>query len=115
MLEKLAQPTFAASATEELENRGHCSKLSRAEKENALAAIFCEMNKWSAAHLPMGATAEVSEAAINRGLHAVSNKFRNEPKLSESYGFADPVTLLTIISALFSIVGWIVKWWKGNQ
>lgn len=115
MLEKLAQPTFAECATKELEDRRQCSKLSRAEKENALAAIFCEMNKWSAEHLPMGASAEVSEATINRGLHAVSNKFRNEPELSRAYGCVDPVTLLTVISALFSIVGWIVKWWKGNE
>ncbi len=107
MLNQLAQPTFAASCAIELENHGHCSKLSRAEKENATAAVFIEMNKWSAEHLPMGASAEITEAAIKRGLQAVSNKFRNDPELVKAYGFADPITLLTVISALFSIVGWI--------
>ena len=106
--------TCAANAAIELENHGHCSRLSRPEKEKAIAAVFAEMNKWSAEHLPMGATAEVSEAAINRGLHAVSNKFRNDADLVQTYGFVDPVTLLTVISALFSIVGWIRKFLRGE-
>lgn len=106
--------TCAANAAIELEGHGHCSRLSRTEKEKAISAVFTEMNKWSAEHLPMGASAEITDALINRGLHAVSNKFRNDPELSKAYGFVDPVTLLTVISALFSIAGWIRKWLRGE-
>ncbi len=106
--------TCAANAAIELENHGHCSKLDRSEKTKAIAAVFAEMNKWSAEHNPVGASAEVSREAINRGLHAVSSKFRNDPALSQAYGFVDPITLLTVISALFSIVGWIRKWLRGE-
>jgi len=115
MLSKLTEASFAISAVQQMSKHNHLPMMSREDKEQATAAVFSEMNKWSAENLPMGASADVSEATINRGLHAVSNKFRNDPALVQAYGFVDPVTILSVISALFSIVGWIVKWWKGES
>lgn len=62
----------------------------------------------------MGVSTEISDKFIRKGMKAVQQKFRNDPAACQAYGFVDPVTILTVISALFSIVNWIVKWWNNE-
>jgi hypothetical protein len=114
MLDQRHHQAFAADAVTELSKHGQLMGLPADAKLKATAAVFAEMHLWSAEHLPMGASAEVSEQFINRGLKAVRSKFRSQPDLAQTYGI-DPLTVFSVISALWSVVSWIVKWWQSRE
>jgi hypothetical protein len=79
------------------------------QRDAVVAAMFDEMHVWATNHLPMGAPAKVSEEFIRKGMKAAREKLQHHPPAG-----IEPMTVLTVISALFSIVGWILKWWRGE-
>lgn len=80
------------------------------QREAVTSAIFDAIHEWAATCLPMGASPAVSERFIRKGLHAAKLKVQHSPPAG-----IDPMTVLTIVSVLFSIVGWIVEWWRGRE
>jgi hypothetical protein len=106
---------FASEAVDELSRRGQLAGIPTDDKVKATAAVFAEMHAWSSEHLPMGASAEVSEKLVNKGLKAVRNKFRAQPELAEQKYGIDPLTVFSVISALWTVVSWIVNWWQSRD
>jgi hypothetical protein len=96
-----------------MEQTGKITGVSATDQIKANVAVFEELHKWSEKNLAMGVGADVSEKQIRVGLKAVKRKFKNDPKAAQAYGL-DPLTVLTVLSALFNILGWLVRWWKGE-
>lgn len=103
--------SFAAAACAEL---GPIAGVSESDKSKAAGAVFEELHAWSAQNLPMGAGAEATEKQLRIGLKAVRKKFKDDPAVAQAYGFIDPFTILTVLSALLSIGTWLWKWWNGK-
>lgn len=107
--------TCATNAIDELDSRGllRCGA-NRDEKVMAARAAFQELHHWSTEHLPMGADAHLTQEALKVGLRQVQRRFtENKAEMQQKYG-CDPLTVLTVISALFSIITNLVKWWRGT-
>lgn len=114
----MTSETMKARSTEAVKHmmrNNHLQSMPEDERIAATAAVFAELHTWSRDHLAMGASADDTEKQLNRGLKIVKQKFRSDPTLAPKYGVFDPVTIFTVISALFSIVGWLVKWWNGDE
>jgi hypothetical protein len=79
------------------------------EKETA-KVVARELQAWARTKLPMGAGSAVTEKMIKMGLADVRFRLKQNP---QAYGI-DPVTLITVISALLSIASKLVNWWKGR-
>lgn len=105
---------FLSATVSACENGGFLVGVSVSQKELAAQAVHDELHRWSASHMPFGAGAEVSERYIKMGLKSVREKFRTNPELHQAYGVFDPITILSVISALFSIIGWLRKWFSGE-
>jgi soluble lytic murein transglycosylase-like protein len=108
----------ASAAVSELNREGLLRATSDEDKQRAAYAIFDMLHEWSAENMPYGANAEISERYINKGLQAVRVKAnrmaREQPQeLEQKYG-VDPITILSVIGALFSIVGWLIRWLRGE-
>lgn len=80
------------------------------EEQKTARVVARELQAWARTKLPMGAGADITEKAIKTGLADVRFRLRQNPK---AYG-VDPITVITVISALLSIVDKLVKWWKGQ-
>lgn len=104
-----------SEAVTRMTRANYLQSMSDDERTTATAAVFAELHLWARDNLAMGASADESEKQIARGLKTVKQKFRSDPALAQKYGIFDPVTIFTVISALFSIIGWIVKWWNGTN
>lgn len=79
-------------------------------KEQAAAKVLAdELQVWARDNLPMGCSARQAEKLIKRGLGETQIKLMSEP---QKYGI-DPVTILTVVSALLSIVSKLVQWWRS--
>lgn len=113
-MRSLTDPLLPKLAVEELDRHGYLAGVSADEKERANAAVFAELHEWSKERLPIGSGSEVSEKFIRKGLKAVREKFRTDPTCCQKYGFVDPVTILTVVSALFSIISWL-WWWLHSE
>lgn len=80
-----------------------------AEQETA-KVVARELQAWARTKLPMGAGASMTEKAIKTGLADVRFRLSRDP---QAYGI-DPVTLITVISALMSIVSKLAQWWQSR-
>ena len=89
---------------EELQN------IPKAQREQVLSAVFGEMHDWAVNHNPVGAPSHVSERFIRKGLEAAKNKVQHNPPAG-----IDPLTVLTIISILYRVVSWLVRWFQGGE
>lgn len=88
-----------------------CASHFEADAEQKTAQVVArELQIWARAKLPMGAGAALSEKAIKSGLKDVEFRLKTNP---QAYGI-DPITLLTVISTLMSIVSQLAAWWKGR-
>ena len=103
--------SFAVAACAEL---GPIAGVSEADKAKAASAVFTELHKWAETSLAVGAGEEATEKRLRVGLKAVRKKFKDDPKVGQAYGFIDPFTILSVISALLSIGTWLWKWWTGR-
>lgn len=85
-------------------------------KVKAAAKIFDELHAWAAEKLPMGASAQVTEVTIRKGLRAVRNKMQNQDphQFEQANGF--PLLLvLGLIPTLFAWVKMLWEWWNGDE
>lgn len=105
----------AIAAVSELTKNGQLQATSQSEKEKAAFAVFSELHQWSASRMPFGAGAEISERYVKMGLKSVREKFRTNPELHQAYGIFDPITIISLISSLFSIIGWLCRWFSGER
>jgi hypothetical protein len=110
-----AMQSQVGEAVNRMTRDNYLQSMAEADRTAATAAVFAELHLWSRENLPMGAGEHETEKALNRGLKVVKQKFRSDPTLAPKYGVFDAVTIFTVISALFSIVGWLVKWWRGEE
>ena len=115
MLSNEAMQAQSAKAVKLMVKNNHLQSMAESDRIAATAAVFAELHNWSLSNLAMGASADETEKQINRGLKIVKQKFRSDPTLAPKYGIFDPVTIFTVISALFSIVNFLVKWWNGSD
>lgn len=86
------------------------------QKIKATAAIFAEMHEWAAEKLPMGASAQVTEETIRKGLKAVREKVMRMPaeECEQKYG----IPILLILGLIPTLVSWVKMlwaWWNGTE
>jgi hypothetical protein len=108
----------ASAAVAELNREGKLRATSDDEKQRAAYAIFDLLHEWAASNMPYGANAEISERYIKKGLQAVRVKVirmdrEQHQELEQKYG-VDPITILSVIGALFSMVNWLIRWLRGE-
>lgn len=85
-------------------------------KIKATAKIFDELHQWASEKLPMGASAEVTEETLRKGLRAVRNKMQHEDafEFEQANGFP----LLLVLGLIPTLVAWIkMLWtmWNGSK
>lgn len=97
-------------AAEAIENYPACARMESDKREAAAKVVFDELQSWSREHMPMGATESVSKDKIRQGLEHVRRRVKN----NEIACGIDPITVLTVVSALFSIVSKLVEWWNAR-
>lgn len=106
----------AVACVAEITNHGYMLDADEGQKIKAAAAVFRELHEWSLAHLPIGASAVVTDKYVRKGLAAVRAKIagKSDEECRQTYGV--PILfILSFIPTLFSIVSWIVRWWRGEQ
>lgn len=106
----------AVACAAEVTKHGYLMTATEDAKIQAAAAVFKELHEWSAEHLPVGASAEISETFVRKGLKAVRAKIANksDEECQQTYG-VPILLLLSFIPTLFNIVSWLVKWWRGEE
>lgn len=108
-------PNFATAASDACLQMGEIPGMSAEDQHRGAQLVFEELHLWASTHVPMGAAMDERshETLIRTGINAVRNKLSKDPSRAQAYGI-DPISLITLISAMFSIVGWIRKWMRGE-
>ncbi len=89
---------------------GAVSQFSSEKERQAAAVISRELQNYARQKMPMGCGPDVAEKVIREGLADIKFKIKRNP---QAYG-VDPVTAVTVIAALVSIVYTLVKWFRGE-
>lgn len=112
MLNHNAAVAVAARLTKETRLMGY----SEDAKIKATAKIFDELHQWATERLPMGASAQVTEETLRKGLKAVRNKLQNEDQ--HQFEQANGFPLLLVLGLIPTLVSWIKmlwEWWQGTD
>lgn len=108
--ENFAAATHAVCARLDTTHSEELRDVSPEQREKITQAVFDRMHEWTVNHLPMGAPAHISEEFLRKGLHAAQQQVKAAPPAG-----CDPITVLTVISCLFSIIGWLKRWFSGEE
>lgn len=101
---------IAAMASAEIASHKNCAGISDSDRELAAKVVFDELHSWATRNMPMGATAKVTNAKIEDGLRHVKRRVQAK----EIACGIDPLTVLSVISALYSIISKLAEWWNGR-
>lgn len=112
MLDQQAAYKVADKLTHELRLMGY----SQDQKIKATAKVFDELHQWASEKLPMGASAQVTEETLRKGLKAVRNKMQNSDphEFEQANGFP----LLLVLGLIPTLVSWVRMlwaWWNGTD
>lgn len=101
---------IAAMASAEIASHAMCKNMAAKDRDAAAKVVFDELHLWATRNMPMGATAKVTNAKIEDGLRHVKRRVQAK----EIACGIDPLTVLSVISALYSIISKLAEWWNGR-
>lgn len=104
-VQTVPQKTLAALSEDKRFKNVDSVKLAHANQ-----VFFDQLYQWSAKHLPMGSQA-VTQKHLERGVRIVGLELRNN---AQKYGI-DPITAITLVSAVLSIIHHLIQWWNRRD